>query len=108
MKIQYIRNEQKHPIGVLVAVKNEATATVHVGFSVLNSGDRWDKGLGVTIARQRALNRRSNEVPEKIEVPFKNFVDHLHGRKEYNGYRLPASTDFCFVGPRHRQAGRKN
>lgn len=103
MKIQYVRHENRQPYGVMVAVKNEATGTVHVGYSLLSEGDQFDKGLGVTIARQRALRARRNTVPAKIESQFRDFVDHLHGRKEYQGWRLPAPDDFEYVGPEKRR-----
>jgi len=102
MKIQYVRDENNHPFGVMVAVKNEKTATVHVGYSVCREGDRWDKQLGVLIARQRALRGRNNHVPEKIADRFLGFVDHLHGRREYEGWRLPSGEDFKVIGPHHR------
>jgi len=102
MKIQYIRDNNNKPFGVLVAVKDEGSATVRVGYSLVAHGDRFDKKLGRRIAEGRAMNARHNKVSVAVRDQFTDFVDHLADRKEYAGYRIPHPDAFVFVDNKGR------
>ena len=54
MLIQYIRNKNNQPIGVVVAVDK-----YKVGYSLCKKGDRFDKQRGFEIAVGRANNVRN-------------------------------------------------
>lgn len=95
-KIQHIR-ENGQLIGTLVAVKNEAKNVVNVGFSVVRAGDNPSKKVGVEIAVRRAIAKRNTKVPKKIEGAFRDFVTHLEGRREYDGFHVPMPDDFIYT-----------
>jgi hypothetical protein len=50
--IQYIRDDQYKPYGVVVAVRKDND--IYYGFSIQNKKDRWDRETGVKIAVARA------------------------------------------------------
>lgn len=49
---EYIRNEKRNPIGVVVAVRNGNT--INYGYSLCSRGDKFNKSLGKHIATERA------------------------------------------------------
>ena len=52
--IRYIRDCQRRPYGVIVALDKE-----HIGMSLCNKKDKWDRELGLEIAAGRAgLNKK--------------------------------------------------
>lgn len=63
---QYIRDQHGHPTGVVVA-----TGFRQVGWSLKNRRDRWDKDLGLTIARGRARNGFNTAVPPGLEDVYR-------------------------------------
>lgn len=52
--ISYIRDDQRTPYGVVVAIKDGGE--IRYGFSMCNPKDKWDKHRGIKIARSRALS----------------------------------------------------
>ncbi len=52
MLINYIRNENRKPHGVVVAFKQDGK--IHYGYSLHNPIDKWDRELGIKIAVARA------------------------------------------------------
>lgn len=108
MKIQHIRRNGKF-IGTLVAVKDEAAGEVKVGFSVVMKCDQikqaFSKKDGVERALNRALRKRNNKVPKKIEPEFRDFVDHLVNVKAFEGFKVPTSDSFEFtLEPLHQHS----
>jgi hypothetical protein len=95
MKIQHIRRDKKL-VGTIVAVKNEAKGVVHVGFSMPMKGENASKKKGVEIAMARALNSPYSLVPKKIEPEFREFVNHISSRKEFDGFHTPLPDDFIY------------
>jgi hypothetical protein len=95
MKIQHIRRNNQL-IGTLVAVKDEGTHEVKIGFSVVLKGDNPCKKFGVKIALDRAAKRKSNIVPKKIEHEFKEFVSHCAEVREFAGFTVPSPEDFDY------------
>lgn len=67
--IQYIRDNNYKPYGVVVAVKKENE--VHYGFSIQNKKDKWDRHTGIKIAEARA-NAGAYSLPrsEKLSRPI--------------------------------------
>lgn len=106
MKIQHIRRGNKF-IGTLVAVKDEAKGEVKIGFSVVMKCDqqtqRFSKKEGVVRAVDRALKKRNNKVPKKIEVEFRDFVSHCASVKAFEGFKVPTPESFEFtIEPLHQ------
>jgi hypothetical protein len=95
MKIQHIRRDKKL-IGTIVAVKNEAKGVVHVGFSMPMKGENASKKKGVEFAMARALNSPYSLIPKKIESEFREFVNHISSRKEFDGFHTPLPDDFIY------------
>ena len=60
--IQYFRGDGNHPIGIMVALFDEKTNTVKIGWSKCNKKDKFDKERGLKIARLRAESGTS-ELP---------------------------------------------
>lgn len=97
MKIQHIRRNKKI-IGTIVAVKDESKGIVNVGFSLVMNGDNPTKKIGVTIALDRALNGTSGlAVPKKIEPEFREFLNHISTRSEFQGFHTPLADDFSYT-----------
>jgi hypothetical protein len=96
MKIQHIRRDKKL-VGTIVAVKNEAKGVVQVGFSMPMKGENASKKKGVEFAMARALNSLSTLVPKKIEPEFREFVNHISSRKEFDGFHTPLADDFIYT-----------
>lgn len=75
--IQYFRGDGNHPIGVMVAIYNEAEKSVRIGWSKCNKKDQFEKEKGLKIARSRtaagselaipASREFYNEVIEKVK-----------------------------------------
>ena len=64
--ILYVRNRKRQPVGVVVARKNES-GRVMFGWSRCNRKDRFDKYLGLELARGRTLGWLSSvEVPRDV------------------------------------------
>lgn len=100
MKIQHIRRGNKF-IGTLVAVKDEAKGEVKFGFSVVMKCDQlkqaFSKKEGVDRALNRALRKRNNKVPKKIESEFRDFVTHCGTLKSFEGFKVPTAEAFEFT-----------
>ena len=100
--IQYFRGDDRHPIGVMVAIHNEANNTVRIGWSKCNKKDQFDKVKGLKIARLRTLAGSELAVPASrsfiskeveivhdavdvsriVEVPMTIVIENL--RVQYN------------------------
>ena len=75
---EYIRDENRNPVGVLIGTP------VGIGFSKANTkkGDKFDRDLGVTIARGRANTGRvpvgftchRSEVPDAVHEQLTHFT----------------------------------
>lgn len=71
MLIEYVRNKNRHPIGVVVAVgKNK------IGWSKCNKQDKWDRNLGIQIAKNRAEKGYRTSVPHEVKPK----IDHMKKR----------------------------
>lgn len=66
---QYVRDENRKPIGVLAAV--EQNGVVGIGASVCNPKDKFDPKLGIVKARGRALSGAQRGVNKPIPVTLK-------------------------------------
>lgn len=76
--IKYVRDENRKPIGVVVAVDSNM-----VGWSKCCKGDKWNKDLGKAIAINRAWKRRSLEDNIKTApFGFEETVKEMHKRAE--------------------------
>lgn len=60
--IQYFRGDGNHPIGIMVAIYDEAKNVVKIGWSKCNKKDKFEKERGLKIARSRAESCNS-ELP---------------------------------------------
>jgi hypothetical protein len=68
--IQYVRDNQGHPIGVVVSVgKNQ------VGWSRKHKLDLWDRDKALMIARNRAVVGFKSKIPHDVRPIFSNMVD---------------------------------
>lgn len=66
---EYIRNEKKEPIGMVVALREGQD--VYYGFSLLNTTqDRFNKaeGLKIAVARAKAEKYKLPEVPDRLAM----------------------------------------
>lgn len=63
---QYIRDENRNPVGVIVAISPNkyGWAFCHPKTSK-NNGDRWNKIVGVSLAQVRAENSEVTFIPRK-------------------------------------------
>lgn len=80
--IEYVRDEQNNPIGVVVATDREK-----VGFSKRNPKDRWNRDLGKKIAIGRAytkplLLQNLQELPEKDQPLFRDKIQKVYDRAQ--------------------------
>lgn len=73
---KYIRDESKKPFGILVALDRE-----HIGLSICNNRDKWNKELGERLAIGNAFIK-------PYEIP------HLYNIKRFN---LIMDTSIKFV-----------
>lgn len=65
--LQYIRNTENknEKIGVLVAFKNKENQ-VRIGWSFVHGTDKFNKEMGLKIARGRAITGRIRHVPQPV------------------------------------------
>lgn len=61
MLINYIRNENRRPRGIVVSFKEDGQ--IKFGFSLHNPVDKWDRDLGIKIAVARA-NAKEFQLPD--------------------------------------------
>jgi hypothetical protein len=94
--INYIRNKQKHPRGVVVAVRKDDA--IHYGFSLVNPIDKWDKEKGIKIAVSRALAGEFN-LPlsrENYDAIIDGFTNLKQRSFRYFKDLNPEVIDFIF------------
>lgn len=96
MKIQHIHKDNKL-IGTLVAIKDEASGKVNIGYSVVFPGDTGNRKMGIQVAMGRALKPRTNLVPKRIEFEHSEFVSHCSQVKMFSGFQVPKPEDFKYV-----------
>ena len=76
---KYIRNENGHPIGILVAREYDDKYAIGYSLCAVSKGDRFNKAKGEMIANERAQaiidSRRQPKVPGLIKDDFRVFVD---------------------------------
>ena len=65
--IQYLRGDGNHPIGVMVAIYNDETKTVHIGWSKCNRKDQFSREHGLMIAKSRTLAGSILAIPASRE-----------------------------------------
>jgi hypothetical protein len=87
MLINYIRNADRKPHGVVVAFKQDGK--IHYGYSLHNPIDKWDRELGIKIAVARA-NANEFQLP-KVDDRHKSVseaIEHMKTRanKYFNKY----------------------
>lgn len=80
--VEYVRDEQNNPIGVVAAVDRD-----NIGFSKKNPKDNWDKNLGKKIAIGRAMTRPISfntllELPDKDYELFQEKVQKMYDRAQ--------------------------
>ena len=68
--IKYVRDKNRNPRGVIVAVGRGM-----VGFSLTNKKDRFNKNLGISIAINRAYQGFNVDIPKSIFEDFHNMID---------------------------------
>lgn len=67
MLLEYVRDKQGHPIGVVVA-----TGANRIGWSKVNGKlDKFDKNLGIKIAKGRAASGTVTRTPSEVKPYFK-------------------------------------
>lgn len=71
--IQYVRNKHGHPIGILYCA-GEYNKEIVVGWSLCSKRDKFNKQLGLTIAKNRIVCYREMRIPDSILGPLKSFV----------------------------------
>lgn len=72
--IEYVRDEEKNPFGVVVAKdKNE------IGFSLCNPIDSWNKHIGLSIAFGRADKKSLDDQISEITI-----YDYCRRERLYN------------------------
>jgi hypothetical protein len=72
--IQYIRDENKNPRGVLVAVKQDES--YKVGYSLCNKKDRFQKKMALKIALARAVQTPFN-LEQKLDFDAGRVVRNM-------------------------------
>lgn len=75
--IQYVRNKNHQPVGVVVAVKNNGP--VHrftVGWSMCRVKlDKFDKERGIGIAYNRAVKGTCAKMPRLVQPVYEKMVE---------------------------------
>lgn len=72
MLISYIRDENKHPIGTIVAIPiprhldESFSRKYSIGYSICNDCDRFNKEMGKKIAMGRAFWDSKGPIPNRI------------------------------------------
>lgn len=113
--IQYFRGDNRHPIGVMVAIHSEEDV-VRIGWSKCNKKDQFDKTKGLKIARMRTLAGSELAIPASreficeetelvkdanedrtIEVPMLQVIENL--QSQYNIFIERVVTYFKSVNP---------
>ena len=64
--VKYVRDEEGTPFGVVVAVDKES-----IGFSICHPKDKWNRGIGKLIARNRALKHFSERKTTVSDKTYK-------------------------------------
>ena len=67
MLVQYLRKENRVPVGVVVALDKE-----HFGWSLCNKHDIFDRKLGLKIATNRAMIGSHVQIPFTLEEVYFN------------------------------------
>jgi hypothetical protein len=68
---QYIRDEHRNPVGVIVAIGRNQFGWSFCHSSTTNSkGDRWNKTIGIDLAVSRASNNEASFIPKKHRSEF--------------------------------------
>lgn len=69
--IQYKRDKNNNPIGVVVAILNESNS-FKIGWSKAAEGDHFTKERGLQIARGRALKGTKAKLPADMKRLFED------------------------------------
>jgi hypothetical protein len=72
--IQYLRNSDRTPYGVVVATIRPSDNKIGIGFSAVKpkSGDKFDKELGLKIAIGRAVMKEDRANKDAVFAALKN------------------------------------
>ena len=72
---QYIRNKDRSPKGVFIAVRDSNMKdVVSIGWSLCHKNDKYDKARAEQIAYNRALKYSTVAIPQSICMELDNFV----------------------------------
>lgn len=71
--IQYIRDKNNNPRGVLVAVKHENG--FRIGYSLCNKKDRFNKNMALKIALGRANAMSDGPIPHPVDRMLEEFTN---------------------------------
>lgn len=97
---RYVRNKKGHPVGMLLAIKDEKG--VHIGWSKCNTRlDIFDRKKGAVIAQARALKGSIVPYPREIE---KSIYDFMNRAEKYFKAKVHHDTGAC----RHDSVGQNN
>lgn len=79
--IQYLRNSDRSPYGVVVASIRPTDNKVGIGFSAIkpNSGDKFDRDLGIKIAIGRASLVRERANKDAVFAGLKKHNPEVYG-----------------------------
>lgn len=66
---QFIRREDGQPVGIMVANENG------IGWAVTHPRDRFNKELGLRIARGRAVSGSEATPPRRVREQLRRFQD---------------------------------
>lgn len=72
MKIKYIRNKDRKPVGVVVIKDNK------VGWSACHKNDKWDRKLALRIAVSRCCGT-STIPPTHVRETYEHFKSLVNG-----------------------------
>jgi hypothetical protein len=89
-RIKYIRRRNRRPYGVFTSIFLDGK--LHVGWSLCNRKDKWDKAEGRAWANRRAATLTKQAVPASIAEEFKQFI-----RREKSYYRVDNIENIYFV-----------
>jgi hypothetical protein len=83
MKIMYIRDSKRRPVGVLVYERNKEENSVKYGFSACAPSDKFNKQLGLQLAVGRL-----HTSPVHATQHYSNKVESTHDALSYIMYDL--------------------
>lgn len=92
----YLRDKHKQPHGIILA--NKVDDKIHVGWSVCNKKDKWNRAVGVMIAESRSgatkyynmqFEKYCELAPQKVRENMPRFIDRAKRYFKVSGDALP-------------------